>query len=134
VARRTVCHHHHLQGWVKPVVSAFEGPTENLPVAGWSVTDQFAKANPKTMAAFVRAMDKAMAVAVKDKATVVDAITSYTKIPKEVADKMKPISFAEKSDLSSLSKVQDLMIERGIIDKPINMEQFVVNVDTGAKG
>lgn len=122
------------KGGVKPVVSAFEGPTENLPVAGWSVTDQFAKANPKTTAAFVRAMDKAMAVAVKDKAAVVDAITSYTKIPKEVADKMKPISFAEKSDLSSLSKVQDLMIERGIIDKPINMEQFVVKVDTGAKG
>ncbi|MFF1880609.1 ABC transporter substrate-binding protein [Pseudarthrobacter sp. NPDC058196] len=121
------------KGQVKSVVSAFEGPTENLPVAGWSVTDQFAKANPKTTAAFVRAMDKAMAIAVKDQAAVVDAITSYTKIPKEVADKMKPIAFAEESDLSTLSKVQDLMIERGIINKPINMEQFVIKVDTGAK-
>jgi NitT/TauT family transport system substrate-binding protein len=121
-------------GGVKPVVSAFEGPTENLPVAGWAVTDQFAKGNPNTMAAFVRAMDKAMAVAVKDNAAVVDAITSYTKIPKEVAAKMKPISFVEESDLSSLSRVQDLMIERGIIDKPIKMDEFIVNMDTGAKG
>lgn len=116
---------------VKKVISAFEGPTEDLPVAGWSVTEQFAGSNPNTVAAFVRAMDKAMAIATEDKAAVVEAITSYTKIPKEVAEQMKPLAFAEESDFSSLPKLQDLMIERKIIDKPINMDDFIIKVDTG---
>lgn len=113
---------------VKPVVSAFEGPTENVPVAGWAVRKDFAQQNPKTVSAFVEAMDEAMAIAVKDDQAVKDSLLTFTEIPEAVVAKLNPISFAEKSDFSKLADLNEIMVDQGLIEKPVDLESFVAEV------
>ncbi|MET1156789.1 ABC transporter substrate-binding protein [Arthrobacter sp.] len=113
---------------VKPVVSAFEGPTENVPVAGWAVRKDFAQQNPKTVSAFVEAMDEAMAIAAKDDQAVKDSLLTFTEIPEAVVAKLNPISFAEKSDFSKLSDLNEIMVDQGLIEKPVDLAGFVAEV------
>jgi NitT/TauT family transport system substrate-binding protein len=111
-----------------PVVSAFEGPTANVPVAGWAVRKDFAEQNPKTVSAFVDAMDEAMAIAVDDKQAVKDSLLTFTKIPKDVVAKLNPISFAEKSDFTKLADLNKIMLDQGLIKKPVDLKDFVAKV------
>ena len=111
-----------------PVVSAFEGPTEDLPVAGWAVNTAFAAKNPQTVEAFVGAMDEAMALAVADDQAVKDTLLTYTKIPENIVAKLKPISFAEASDFSNLEKLMAIMVDQELIDAPIDLETFVLDI------
>ncbi len=43
----------------RAVIDPFSGPTDKLPVGGYAVNKRFADSNPKTVAAFVRALSKA---------------------------------------------------------------------------
>ncbi|MCM3487096.1 ABC transporter substrate-binding protein [Kocuria rosea] len=111
-----------------PVVSAFEGPTEDLPVAGWAVREDFAGENPNTVEAFVGSMDEAIAVAEEDPEAVKEALLSYTQIPEDVVGKLSPISFAETSDFSHLGKLNEIMVEQGLIEQPVDLDTFIADV------
>ncbi|MCU1545586.1 MAG: hypothetical protein JWP30_686 [Homoserinimonas sp.] len=103
----------------------FEGRTDDLPVAGWATTPQFAAENAETVKAFVRAMDKASQIAHEDPAAVSAIIPSYTAISPEIAAKMSPIAFAPVSDLGKLDILQDLMIEFDYYKDPIDLDDLV---------
>jgi NitT/TauT family transport system substrate-binding protein len=111
-----------------PVVSAFEGPTENVPVAGWAVRKDFAEQNPNTVSAFVAAMDEAMAIAVEDEQAVKDTLLTFTEIPENVVAKLNPISFVEESDFAKLADLNKIMLDQGLIEKPVDLEEFVAEV------
>jgi NitT/TauT family transport system substrate-binding protein len=111
------------------VVSAFEGPTENLPVAGWAATAQFVQENPNTVAAFVRALDEAMSLAVEQPETVTEVIPTYTNISPEVAAQLSPPGLSEISDLSDFGTLADLMVEYGLMDEGLDMDEVVVEAD-----
>lgn len=111
-----------------PVVSAFEGPTEDLPVAGWAVREDFAAENPNTVEAFVDSMDEAIAIAEEDPEAVKEALLSYTQIPEDVVDELSPISFAETSDFSHLDELNQLMVEHGLIEEPVDLDAFIADV------
>ncbi|MFH5822887.1 ABC transporter substrate-binding protein [Georgenia sp. AZ-5] len=113
----------------KRIVSAFEGPTENLPVAGWVATEQFVAENPNTVAAFVRAMDEAMRIAVDEPERLEEIIPTYTSITPELVTQLNPPGLAEDSDLSDLDTLQDLMVEQGIIEEGVDLEAVVVDRD-----
>lgn len=111
------------------VVSAFEGPTENLPVAGWATTEQFVQENPNTVAAFVRAMDKAMTLAVEEPESVTGIIPTYTSITPEVAAQLSPPGLSETSDLSDFGTLADLMVEYGLVGEGLDLDEIVVEAD-----
>jgi NitT/TauT family transport system substrate-binding protein len=111
------------------VVSAFEGPTENLPVAGWTATEQFIQENPNTAAAFVRAMDAAMRKAVAEPKAVAEIIPTYTEIAPELAKQLTKPGLAERSDLSDLNQLQDLMLKYEILDEGVDLNEVVVASD-----
>ncbi len=111
------------------VVSAFEGPTENLPVAGWAATAQFVQENPNTVAAFVRALDEAMSLAVEQPETVTEVIPTYTNISPEVAAQLSPPGLSEISDLSDFGTLADLMVDYGLMDEGLDMDEVVVEAD-----
>ncbi|MFI7484135.1 ABC transporter substrate-binding protein [Kocuria sp. M1R5S2] len=113
---------------VTPVVSAFEGPTEDLPVAGWAVREDFAEENPRTVEAFVESMDEAIGIAEEDPEAVEEALLSYTQIPEDVVGRLSPISFAATSDFSHLDKLNQLMVEQGLIEEPVDLDSFIADV------
>lgn len=116
------------------VVGAFEGPTENLPVAGWTTTDKFVQENPNTAAAFVRAMDAAMRKAAAEPKAVARAIPTYTEIPPAVAGQLTKPGLAEKSDLGDLNELQDLMLKYDLMEEGVDLNEVVVEGDELPQG
>jgi NitT/TauT family transport system substrate-binding protein len=119
---------------VARVVSAFEGPTENLPVAGWTATEQFVQENPEAVAAFVRAMDRAMSRAQAHPKALEQTIPGYTDISPGLARQLTEPGLATRSDLSDLDDLEALMVEHGIIDGRLDLDQVVVRDDELPRG
>lgn len=116
------------------VVSAFEGPTEDLPVAGWTATEQFIQENPDAVSKFVRAMDQAMEKSLANPDALQQTIPTYTDISPELARQLARPGLAKQSDLSDLDTLEELMIEHGIIDEGLDLEQVVVQTGELSQG
>jgi NitT/TauT family transport system substrate-binding protein len=109
----------------------FTGATENIPVAGWVTTPQYSSENPEAVEAFIRAMDRASEIAIDDPAKIAAIIPTYTEIPAEIAEQMSPISFVPTSDFSGLSTIQDLMIDFGYYDEPLDLDALISPLANG---
>jgi NitT/TauT family transport system substrate-binding protein len=112
------------KGFVE-VLDVFSGPTEDLPVAGWATSTQFAQENPNTVAAFTRAMDAAMQKVDDDPSLVAKIVPTYTQLTPEVAAQLNPINFAVESNLGDISQVEELMREHGFIEDKVDVEALI---------
>ena len=110
------------------VVSSFEGPTANLPVAGWIVSETFAADYPNTVAAVVRALDKAAALALSDQNVVNEVLPTFTALSPELVPSLNPISFAETSDFTLLQQLNDLKVEFDLLNGPVDVASLIVDV------
>ena len=111
------------------IVSAFEGPTEDFPVAGWTATAEYVQQNPNTVAAFDRALDRAFQLVDEQPEKIAETVPTYTKISPELAGQLATPGLAVHSDLSDLGTVADLMVTYGIIDEAPDMSRVVVGPD-----
>jgi NitT/TauT family transport system substrate-binding protein len=111
------------------IVSAFEGPTADMPVAGWTATQQFVKQDPNSVAAFVRAMDKAMKLATDQPEKIAQVLPTYTKISPELAAQLSKPGLSVTSDLSDLDVSAKLMVKYGIIEKVPDLDEMVIDAD-----
>ncbi|WP_324275496.1 ABC transporter substrate-binding protein [Blastococcus brunescens] len=107
------------------VLDVFSGSTEDLPVAGWATSAQFAQENPNTLAAFTRAMDAAMEMIDEDPSMVAEIVPTYTQLTPEVAAQLNPINFAVESNLEDISQVEELMRAHGFIEDEVDVEQLI---------
>jgi NitT/TauT family transport system substrate-binding protein len=108
----------------RQLVDLSAGPTAKFPIAGYVSTKDFAEENPKTVAAFQRAIGKAQAM-LTDKAVLEKTIPKYTKIPPATATTMHYGSYPAKLDQASLKRVSDLMVKYGYIKKPVDVNSLV---------
>jgi NitT/TauT family transport system substrate-binding protein len=110
----------------RQLVDLSAGATAKFPIAGYVSTEEFAKENPKTVAAFQRAVGKAQAM-LTDKSVLEKTIPEYTKIPPATAATMHYGSYPAKLDQASLKRVSDLMVKYGYLKKPIDVSSLVSN-------
>jgi NitT/TauT family transport system substrate-binding protein len=110
----------------RQVVELSAGPTANFPIAGYVSTEDFAKDNPKTLAAFQRAIGKAQAL-LTDKAVLAKTIPEYTKIPPAAAATLHYGTYPTTLDPAALKRVSDLMVKYGYIKSPIDVNTLVTN-------
>jgi NitT/TauT family transport system substrate-binding protein len=111
----------------RPVADIFPaGSAEaNIPNAGYFSTDKFVQSNPKTLAAFQRAMAKA-AAATTNRQTVEAAIHKHqAKVPQSVLDVMALPAFSTDLDPTRIQRVADLMQEAGYISKHFDVRQIL---------
>jgi NitT/TauT family transport system substrate-binding protein len=107
----------------KSVIDPFSGPTDQLPVGGYAVMRQFAEKNPRTVAAFQRALAKAVADA-GDSAKVAEVLPTYTKITADAAGKLTLPEYVADLDASKLQRVADLMQEQGKVSQKVDVASF----------
>ncbi|MGH3244363.1 MAG: ABC transporter substrate-binding protein [Spirillospora sp.] len=101
------------------------GPTANLPIAGYAATERFVKENPKTVAAFQRALVKAQGMCA-DRRVVQDLLPAYAKgIDAKVAARMDFGTYPTSLDVADLRRVADLVRRFGYVDEPIDVKKFV---------
>jgi NitT/TauT family transport system substrate-binding protein len=104
------------------------GAAADLPIAGYAVTEKYAKENPKTVAAFQRALQKAQGMAAADKKAVETILPSYAKgIDAGVAASMSYGTYPTAIDPAKMQRVADLMKEFGYVDAPIDVTSFIAS-------
>lgn len=103
----------------------FSGPADELPVAGYVTTEQFAAANPNTIAAFVRALERATEDVENDPSLIAEIVPTYSSIPPEVAAEVGLPTFVADSDPAELQRVADLMLETGVTSEPIDVQSVL---------
>ncbi|WP_067823115.1 ABC transporter substrate-binding protein [Actinomadura kijaniata] len=102
------------------------GPTADFPIAGYASTDQFATKNPKTVAAFQRAMAKAQAMAA-DRKIVQDVLPTYSKgITAQIASTMNFGSYPTSLSDTRLQRVADVMQQFGYITSRLEVKPLLV--------
>ncbi|MEU8380529.1 ABC transporter substrate-binding protein [Streptosporangium sp. NPDC048865] len=99
--------------------------TADFPIAGVAVTEKFATENPKTVAAFQRAVAKAQQIAATDRKAVEEILPTYTKIDAATAAVITLGSFPTSLDETRLQRVADLMLEQGYLTSPIQAKSIL---------
>ncbi|MFC5817348.1 ABC transporter substrate-binding protein [Nonomuraea harbinensis] len=110
----------------RKLADTMTGETENLPIAGWMATEEWAQKHPKTLAAFQRAISKAQALASSDRKEVEAMVPTYTKITPEVASVITLGTYPSELNADRLQKVADLMLEYKYLEKPIDVKSIIV--------
>jgi len=114
-------------GGVRKLLSPFTGHTAGFPTSGWIATKEFVERNPKTVAAFQRAMAKATADA-RQRNAVEAAVVKYVQVPQDIAAQMTLPVYPDRTDAGRLQRVVDLMVETGELrqDQKIDMRTMAL--------
>ena len=101
------------------VTHSFEETSPNYAVATYFATKQYAGQNKDVLDRFVRAINKSLDFAQTHPDVVRQIVPTYTKIPKDVAAKMKLPQWSAQLNTASIQQTADLAQKYGFIkDKP----------------
>jgi NitT/TauT family transport system substrate-binding protein len=104
------------------------GTTSDFPMSGWGVLDDYARKNPKTVAAFQRAIGKAQRLAAGDRAAVTGILPSYVKgIDASTAQLVTLGAYPTSLNSIRLQRVADLMLQYGYVKKRVNVQPMIVS-------
>jgi NitT/TauT family transport system substrate-binding protein len=107
------------------VLDVSSGPTAGLPIAGVTTTAEFARDNPKTLAAFERALGKAQAE-VADRTVVERTLPDYTTVKPEIVGKLTLGRWPTSLAANDLQRVADLMLRFEVLDEEFNVAQLLI--------
>ncbi|MEQ3552684.1 ABC transporter substrate-binding protein [Pseudonocardia nematodicida] len=111
-------------------VDPFTGPLDGTPIAGFTITEEFAANNPNTITAFVAAMDEAVAaVNAMSQEEFAAFLPSFTSISEEVALQVVKPEFPTRVDTPRLQLLADRMNEIGAIREATDLAPTVVSVN-----
>ncbi|MFD7658755.1 ABC transporter substrate-binding protein [Actinosynnema sp. NPDC059797] len=108
------------------VLDAASGPTDGIPIGGYATTGKFAEENPKTVAAFQRAMAKGQRDAA-DRPTVEPLLVEYAGVDKETASLVHFGEFPTSLDATRLQRVSDLMATYGLLEEKFDVKPMLVS-------
>jgi NitT/TauT family transport system substrate-binding protein len=104
------------------VIDGGAAPNAGLPVSGYVTTEDFVTKNPRTAAAFQRAIQKAQALAAGDRAEVERVLPGYAKVDTATAAKLNLPAYPTAVDPARLQRLSDLMVEQGLLTTPIDVK------------
>ncbi|MFC6085383.1 ABC transporter substrate-binding protein [Sphaerisporangium aureirubrum] len=110
----------------KKVVDPMSGAMADFPMSGWTVTKKWAEANPKTVAAFQRAVLKAQQLAAADRKEIEQILPSYTKISPQDASVIALGAFPTTLSATRIQRVADLMQEYGYLTEKLDVTPLLV--------
>jgi NitT/TauT family transport system substrate-binding protein len=115
----------------RTLVDTMTGEAEDLPMAGWMTTDEWVKKNPKTLAAFQRAVAKAQALASSNRKEIEAMLPTYTRIDAKTASVITLGTYPSALSANRLQKVVDLMVEYQYLKSPIDVNSVIVAPPAG---
>ena len=108
------------------VADLSSGPTAQFPIAGYAATTKFAGKNPKTVAAFQRALVKGEGMAA-DRKLVEQIVPTYAKgIDANVAATMSYGTYPTSLDATRLQRVPDVMQQFGYITTKMDVKPLLL--------
>ncbi|MGH3517420.1 MAG: ABC transporter substrate-binding protein [Haloechinothrix sp.] len=104
----------------------FSGPVDDMPVAGWVTTTQFAQENSEAIDAFQRALGASVDQLQDNRERLVELVPTYTQVPIEVVEKVAIPAWNVTPDRAQLQKLADFMEKYGIIAEPFDVSTVLV--------
>ena len=114
------------QSGLRSVADPYTGSAENLPIAGYVSTADFAADNPNSIAAFRRAIERATAELAGDEETLRAFIPQYSAVPEGAAQALVLPLYQDTLRTSDLQRAADLMFELGFLDAELDMSNYVI--------
>lgn len=111
------------------VTDSYVEEMESFPVAGYQATAAFVDANPRTVAAFSRALARAVERIAEDPSLVVGLAPEFTSLDRELAERVAMPEFRSALDVADLARVQDQLLAFELLDAPLDLEPLVVAGD-----
>jgi NitT/TauT family transport system substrate-binding protein len=108
-----------------PVTDVNTGATQDFPLSGYAATRKWVQANPKTLAAFQRAMTKATSDTTNDRSKIEPILVKYAKIDEGTAKLLNLPAFVSKLDARRLQRVPDLMLQMGAITTSVDAASMI---------
>jgi NitT/TauT family transport system substrate-binding protein len=107
-----------------PIIDTATGSTEDFPTAGYGSLGKFTDANPKTVAAFQRAMRKATDDAA-DRSKIEPLMVEFAKVDPDTASLTTLLTFQSTLDPRRLQRVPDLLQQFGTIPQHIDVTPMI---------
>ncbi|MEV4114889.1 ABC transporter substrate-binding protein [Nonomuraea sp. NPDC049695] len=116
------------KGGATQIIDTTSGVTAGVPIDGWGVTEDWLAKNPKTAAAFHRALAKAQQIASSDRKAIDEVVPMYTQIPADAAAAMTLGKFSMEADKASVQKLADLLQGYGYLKSKVDAAQLFASV------
>jgi NitT/TauT family transport system substrate-binding protein len=113
-----------IQLGIKRIVDAGINTLDGLPIDGYAATEAWVKANPKTAAAFQRAIQRAAGTAA-DRSEVEKVVQDYAKVDKNAAALVAPLQYPTSINPTRLQRVADLMLSQHLLEAKLDVTPFV---------
>ncbi|MGW0193075.1 ABC transporter substrate-binding protein [Nonomuraea sp. NPDC003201] len=110
------------------IIDTTDGVTAGVPIDGWGVTEDWLAKNPKTAAAFHRALAKAQQIAGSDRKAIDEVVPTYTQIPADAAAAMTLGKFSMEADKAGVQKLADLLHGYGYLKSKVDVAQLFAPV------
>lgn len=107
------------------VIDSYVGAMEGFPVAGYQASADFVEANPRTVAAFQRALAAAVERIAEDPALVPRIAPEFTSLEPELASQVALPDFRSRLDPADLRRVHDFLVEFGLLESELDVEALV---------
>jgi NitT/TauT family transport system substrate-binding protein len=107
------------------VTHSFEDTAPNYAVATYFVTKQYAAQNKDVLDRFVRAINKSLDYSQSHPDLVRQVVPTYTKIPKDVAAKMKLPQWSADLNRPSIEQTADLAQKYGFIENKPSLDDMI---------
>ncbi|MBB5079700.1 ABC transporter substrate-binding protein [Nonomuraea endophytica] len=107
------------------IIDTTSGPTAGIPIDGWGVSEKWLTDNPKTAAAFHRALAKAQKIAGEDRNAINEVVPTYTQIPAPAVAAMKLGSFGMEPDMAAFQKLADLLQSYGYLKAKMDVSTLI---------
>ena len=111
------------------VIDSYVGSMEGFPVAGYQASAEFVENNPRTVAAFQRALAAAVARIAADPELVPAIAPSFTNLEPELAGQVALPDFRARLDSADLQRVHDFLLEFCLLESKLDVEALVVPWD-----
>lgn len=116
-----------------PLADLMSGSMANFPLAGWGTSAWFEQRYPKTVAAFQRAMEKALRLAASNPAVVRQALPTYIKgLKPQIASVMPLSTYNTTLNATRLQRVADVLAQGGYVPASFNVKPLLIPLPPGA--
>jgi NitT/TauT family transport system substrate-binding protein len=117
----------------RELVDLLSGPLAGFPVACWGTTASFVAKNPRTVAAFQRAMTKAVRLAAANTPLVRQELPKFiTTMKPQIASVITLPAFNSTLTLARMQRVADVMIRLGALPANFDVKAMFYPPPTGA--
>ncbi|SNR87619.1 ABC transporter substrate-binding protein [Actinomadura mexicana] len=100
-------------------------PVTSLPISGYVTTQEFTQKNPKTAAAFQRAIIKAQKLASQDRKKVEEVLPSYAKIDPQVASVITLPGYPTSLSTTRMQRIAELMQTSGLLKQKPDLKSIL---------